>query len=247
MIDGLHLYALIMATGFIAGILNVIAGGGSFLTLPVLIFAGLPPTVANATNRLGVFTQNIGGVIGFHRYKVLDWRWGLRVSVPSLAGAVIGIWAALRIGDEQFQQVLAFLMVGVTLWTLLRPHRPGTGSEAPPAPAIAMAGFFLAGIYGGFVQAGVGFFILAMTSLAGLDLVRGNAIKVLVILLLTMLSVAVFAAGGKVEWVSGIVLGLGNLAGGLIGVRLTVLKGHRWVNFVVTGAVIVFAIKLLVG
>lgn len=243
----LLIYVLLVGVGFVAGVLNVIAGGGSFLTLPMLIFAGLPPTVANATNRVGVLAQNVGGVVGFHRYKVLNWGWGLRVSAPSLLGAAIGVWGALRIGDTAFQRILAFLMLAVTLWTLLRPHRAAGAAKAPHAQALAMLGFFFVGIYGGFVQAGVGFFILAMTSLAGLDLVRGNAIKVLVVLLLTILSLVVFAWEGKVEWLSGLVLGAGNLTGGLVGVRLTVLKGHRWVNAVVTTAVVVFAIKLLIG
>jgi uncharacterized membrane protein YfcA len=243
----LLIYVLLVAVGFVAGVLNVIAGGGSFLTLPMLIFAGLPPTIANATNRVGVLAQNLGGVLGFHRYRVLDWAWGLRVSIPSLAGAAIGVWGALRVGDAAFQRILAFLMLAVTLWTLLRPHHPTGAGKAAPAPALAMAGFFVVGIYGGFVQAGVGFFILAMTSVAGLDLVRGNAIKVLVVLLLTILSLVVFAWEGKVDWLSGLVLGAGNLTGGLLGVRLTVLRGHRWVNVVVTTAVVLFAVKLLIG
>ena len=238
---------LLVGAGFVAGTLNVVAGGGSFLTLPVLIFAGLPPTVANATNRVGILIQNVGGVAGFHRYRVLDWRWGLRVSVPSVAGAAVGTWAALRISDAAFQHVLALLMLGVTLWTLLRPHAPAAGDGRARGGAVTFAAFFLVGIYGGFVQAGVGFFVLAITSLAGLDLVRGNAVKVLVILLLTVLSLAVFAVNGRVDWPSGLVLGVGNLAGSLLGVRLTVLKGQRWVRAVVTGAVVVFAVKLLLA
>jgi uncharacterized membrane protein YfcA len=106
------------------------------------------------------------------------------------------------------------------------------------------AGFFWVGIYGGFVQAGVGFLILAATTLAGLDLVRGNALKVLVVLVFTPLSLALFAIDGKVDWLLGAVLAAGHLAGALIGVRLTVLKGHRWVQQVVTATVVVFAVLL---
>ena len=97
----------------------MIAGGGSFLTVPLLIFFGLPATEANATNRLGVLVQNIGGVWGFHRHRVLDWRWALRASLPALAGAVLGTWLALQVGDREFRRILATLMIGVTLWTLL--------------------------------------------------------------------------------------------------------------------------------
>jgi uncharacterized protein len=240
-------YILLLAVGLFTGALNVVAGGGSFLTLPILIFVGLPPTVANATNRVGVLMQNVGGVWGFHRYGVLDWRWAVSAGLPATAGAAIGVWGALNIGDAAFQRVLAFLMIIVTLWTLLQPAPPATANPRPlPAP-VMVAGFFLVGIYGGFVQAGVGFFILAMTTLSGLDLVRGNAVKVLIVLLLTILSLAVFAYDGKVDWVAGTVLGVGNLTGGLVGVRLTVMKGHRWVSGVVMIAVVAFAIKLLLS
>jgi uncharacterized membrane protein YfcA len=244
----LELPALAVAS-FVASVLNVIAGGGSFLTLPLLIFFGLPAVEANATNRLGVLAQNVGGVWGFHRHGVLDWRLALRASAPALLGAALGTWLALRVGDQEFRRILATLMVVITLWTLL--DRGGRAAAAlgrfPGRGAVLGAAFFLAGIYAGFVQAGVGFFILALTTVAGLDLVRGNAVKVMVILATTCLSLALFAGAGKVDWVSGAALAVGSLAGSVVGVRLTVLKGHRWVQGIVTAAIVVFAVKLWLG
>jgi len=108
---------------------------------------------------------------------------------------------------------------------------------------IALA-FFVVGVYSGFVQAGVGFLILAATTLSGLDLVKGNAVKVLVILATMVVSLGVFAADGSVDWTLGFILGAGNLAGGLVGVRLTILKGHGWIKKVVTATVILFALRL---
>lgn len=242
----------LFAAGLVAGTLNVIAGGGSFLTLPVLIFAGLPATVANATNRVGILVQNLGAVWGFHRHRKLDWRWTVWTAGPATAGALLGTWMALVISDEAFRKVLALLMVTVTLWTLLAGDRaPQETVERVPRPvgwrgAALAAGSFGVGIYGGFVQAGVGFFILAVLGLAGLDLVRGNALKVLIVLLFTALSLGLFAWQGKVEWVPGLVLAAGTLIGGQVGVHLTVLKGHRWVRGVVTVAVVVFAVLLWV-
>jgi uncharacterized membrane protein YfcA len=125
------------------------------------------------------------------------------------------------------------------------------GSEPKPITrsrqAVLALAFFAVGIYGGFVQAGVGFLILAATSFAGLDLVRGNAVKVLSILLFTLLSLLLFAWEGRVDWLLGLVLAAGNVLGGLVGVHLTVLKGHRWVRGVVTAAILVFAVKLWAG
>lgn len=256
-------YLALFGAGLVAGVINVLAGGGSFLTLPVLIFLGLPATTANGTNRVGILLQNVGAVWSFHRHRVLPWRWALAAALPATAGAGLGTWIAFQVSDEAFRKTLAFLMVGITLFTLLDPVQrlrarkrgpgesagePQPGSELPELAGGRLlgvaGGFFLVGIYGGFVQAGVGFFILAVITLAGLDLVRGNALKVLSILVFTGLSLALFALGGAVDWALGLVLGAGTLVGGQVGVRLTVLKGHRWVKGVVTVMVIVFAVKL---
>ncbi len=248
-------YALLVVVGSVAGVINVVAGGGSFLTLPVLIFMGLPAVVANGTNRVAILLQNVGAVWGFQRHGVLDWRAVLWAAVPATAGSVLGTWAALVISDEAFKRVLAGLMVAVTLWTLWnpverhrsdRPHETRVSTDSWMGLLPLGAGFFVVGIYGGFVQAGVGFFILAVTTWVGLDLVRGNAVKVLSVLVFTAVSLGIFAWQGKVHWPMGLALAAGNVAGGLIGVRLTVLKGHAWVKGAVTIAIIVFAILLLI-
>jgi hypothetical protein len=249
--------AVLFVVGLVSGTLNVVAGGGSFLTLPTLIFLGLPPTMANGTNRVGILLQNATSVAAFHRHRVLDWRWALAAAVPAVAGAGLGTWGALAIGDEAFKRALALLMVAITLLTLLDPSaRRRRQLEQGERPAISWrqasaarrwataGGFLVVGVYGGFVQAGVGFLILAATTLAGFDLVRGNAVKVLAILCFTVLSLALFAWQGEVDWRLGLYLGAGNVVGGWLGVHLTVLKGHRWVRGVVTSAVVVFAVLL---
>lgn len=247
-------YLALFAAGLAAGLINVIAGGGSFLTLPALIFFGLPPTVANATNRIGILAQNVAAVWAFQRHRVVLWRWALAASVPAVVGSAVGAWLALEVSDEAFRKVLAFLMVAITLWSLLgdRGGRHLDPAAAPPRPtprrlAVIAVGFFVVGVYGGFVQAGVGFLILAVLSFAGIDLVRGNAIKVLAALLFTVVPFAIFWWQGQIVWLPGLVLGAGNLLGALAGVRLTVLKGHRWVQGVVTATVIVFAVLLWFG
>jgi uncharacterized membrane protein YfcA len=240
---------LLVLAGFVAGALNVIAGGGSFLTLPILIFMGLPASVANGTNRVGIFFQNVGAVWGFHRNRLMDWKSILWAALPASLGAIAGTILALSIGDAAFRQVLAFLMIAVTLWTLWDPlakKDPSSRAGSVRLPFLAF-GFFLTGVYGGFVQAGVGFLVLAATTLAGLDLVRGNAVKVLSILAFTIVSLAIFVSQGKVLWLPGLVLALGTFLGGQLGVRFTVLKGHAWVKRVVTVTIIVFAVKLWVA
>lgn len=247
---GVGTLSLLLAGGFVAGVLNVVAGGGSFLTLPLLIFLGLPPGVANATNRLGIVAQNLGAVVAFDRRRVLDRsaaKWG---ALPATVGGGVGALLALRVSDAAFVQLLALLMVVLSLGSLWTPAPRDPSLAAPAGAAFVVArsaGFFLAGIYGGFVQAGVGFLLLALTSALGLDLVRGNAVKVLVVLPLTVVSLALFAWHGRVEWGTAAVLAAGYLAGGLLGARWTVLKGHRWLRRVVTATILLFAAKLLLG
>lgn len=244
-------FVLLALVGLVAGALNVVAGGGSFLTLPVLLFLGLPASVANATNRVGVLAQNVSGVWGFHRHGALDWGWALRASMPSVVGAGVGAWLALRVPDFAFTRLLSLTMLAVTLWSIWRNRAGGARASAgghegrpPHGDALAMLGFFAVGIYGGFIQAGVGFFLLALTSAAGLDLVRGNAVKLLSVLLMTVLSLAIFGGAGAVNWPLGAALAVGNFAGGLVGVRLAVLKGQVWLERVVTGTIIMFAVLL---
>ena len=168
-----------------------------------------------------------------------------------LAATFVAYLPALQVGDETFQRILAALMVGFAVWALWNPlgRRDATGSTAGHRwrRAAAVAGFFVVGVYGGFVQAGVGFLILGVTTLAGLDLVRGNALKVLLVLTYIPITLLIFGLGGKVAWVAGLALAAGNFLGGLVGVRLTVIKGHRWVRRVVTIAIVAFALKLWIS
>jgi uncharacterized membrane protein YfcA len=240
---------ILFVAGCAAGTLNVLAGGGSLLTVPILIFLGLPATVANGTNRVAILAQNVGASWSFHRRGMLDTRWLRAALVPTLTGAILGAWAATRVSDDQFQRVLALAMIVVAAWMVFR--RPGAGAgdgpgvPAPPSNRIVFCLAWLGvGLYGGFIQAGLGFVILAVVSAAGLDLVRGNALKVTLVLAFTPFALLLFALDGLVDWRLGTALALGNLAGGQLGVHLTVLRGQDWVRNVVVVSVVVFALRL---
>jgi uncharacterized membrane protein YfcA len=178
-------FVALFLTGLVAGTLNTLAGGGSLISLPVMIFLGLPATVANGTLRLGILIQNVGSVWGFGRQGVFEPTLVKRYLPPALLGVVAGTALGVRMGDLAFQRTLAVVMVLVALWIVWRPPggaAPSTDGASPrrgPPPVLLYGGFFLVGAYGGFIQAGVGFLILALTSAAGLDLVKGNAMKVL--------------------------------------------------------------------
>lgn len=231
----------------------MVAGGGSMLTLPTLILLGMPPTVANGTNRVGLVIQNIGAIESFRRHGLVKKNWIVRAALPAIPGALLGAWVGVSVSDDLFRRVLSIAMLAVALWTILGPgSKPQFGedldADAFPGGRLGMtAAFFAAGFYGGLVQVGFAFIVLAIVSAAAMDLVRGNALKILVSLLFNSPAVVVYWWNGMVNWTVGALLGSGYLIGGLVGVHLNVLKGQTWVKRVVTVAVIVLAIRLLIG
>jgi len=239
---------LLLLVGIIAGILNVLAGGGSLLTLPLLIFMGLPSAFANGTNRVAIFAQNIFAITSFKKRGVFPVRLALLCTLPALAGSWFGASLAVTMDDQLFKRVLALVMIGVMIFTALDPMKKVRLAERAVTPlraAAILVSFFGVGIYGGFVQAGVGFIIITALLIHGLDLVRINAVKVIVVFFYTFIALGVFIAHGQVDWPLGIALAFGNSLGGWIGPKLAVDKGHDWIKRVVTATVLVFALKLL--
>ena len=227
--------AILVLTGFIAGIINTLAGGGSNLTLPALMLTGMPADVANATNRIGVLLQCAVGVKGFHRHGKLDTQDMVPVLLPSLLGGLIGSVAVVLIPVGVLKPLLLGTMITMALIILIFPSviapPEGTPIVKVKERPLAWLGLFLAGIYGGFVQAGVGFILIA--ALAGTlryDLVRSNALKMLCTLAFTVLSVIVFIADDLILWVPGLVLASGTMLGAQLAVKIalnisqTVLK-----------------------
>lgn len=248
--DDLLTPLLLIAAGAVAGAINAVAGGGSLLTLPLLIFIGLPPTVANATNRIGVFIGGIGAARSFHKRGLIPFAWLKAGMVPAVVGVALGTWAAMVIGDVAFERILAGVLVLSAALMIRRPvDHPEDGEPAPPTDRrwLFHLGFLGLGFYSGFIQAGVGFLFLALLSAGGLDLVRGNAVKVSMILVLTLISIPMFAAGGMMEWVAGFTLAVGQYFGGILGVHLQVLKGQAWVRNVLTVTIVLFALRLFFG
>lgn len=241
---------LLFAVGAVAGFLNVLAGGGSFLTLPVLIFMGLPPTVANGTNRVAIFMQNVVAVKKFHDYRVFPLRFALLVVLPAVFGSILGAYSATIIADAVFKKILALLMVGITLLSMSDTTRGLEKREVKITGfrwVLIILIFFAIGFYGGFVQAGVGFLILSAMVLTGFDFVEANAVKVFVILIFTVFALIIFTLQHKVNYLWGLVLGCGNVLGAYTAAAAAVKKGNRFVQKVVFAAIVVMALKLLFG
>ena len=235
---------LLVITGVISGFINTLAGGGSMLTLPALMMLGMPADVANATNRVGVLMQSVTGAKGFNDQDRLDRQAVLPILVPTVIGALAGSVLASYLPVWLLEPVLLVSMVTVALVMVLKPE-----SIAPPEGTVpfkleekpmAGIGLFLAGLYGGFVQAGVGFILIA--ALAGglrYDLVRTNALKTVCTAVFSGVALIVFALRGQVWWIPGFLLAIGSIAGAMISVRFAINVSQntlKWILFVMVTA-----------
>lgn len=233
-------WGLLVASGLAAGFINTLAGGGSILTVPALMLLGLPGDVANGTNRVSVAAQSLTGAIGYAGGGQVT-RDAWRVVPLTVAGALAGAYVATVLPNDWFEFVLLGTMAVVAVTLIVRPR-----IVAPPPGEERRVGFFSglalvgAGFYGGFIQAGVGFVLLGIFgSMLRYDLIRGNALKSIAVLVFTVAALPVFIVQGKVVWIPAIVLAAGNVLGAWIAVRFALTRGERAVRFVLFAAVLI--------
>ena len=240
---------VIFTAGILAGFINTLAGGGSLLTLPILIFLGLPTAVANGTNRIAIVAQCAFAVAGFKKKGVSSFKLSLLLSTPAIIGAIIGAYFAVDISDVLFRRVLAVIMLlvlGLILWNPRQDSSGNSNSLGRRQLITAMTVFFFIGIYGGFIQVGVGFIIIAaLTTITKFNLVVTNSHKVFIAGIYTIFALIVFAFNGKVCWKIGLCLAAGMGLGGWIGSHWAVAKGERWIRVVFAICVVAMVIKLI--
>ena len=240
----LLMIVLLVTTGVVSGFINTLAGGGSMLTLPALMMLGMPADVANATKRVGVLMQSVTGMKGFNDHGRLDRGAIIPVLVPTVLGALVGSLMASFLPVWLLEPVLLVSMIGMALVMLIRPETvaPPEGTEPLSLTRSPMAagGLFFAGVYGGFVQAGVGFILIA--ALAGglrYDLVRTNALKTVCTAVFSGVALIVFAWRGQVWWIPGAILAVGSIAGAMVSVRFAINVSQntlKWILFVMVTA-----------
>lgn len=239
---------LLIVVGFFAGIINTLAGGGSLFTLPVLIFLGLPPAVANGTNRIAIVVQSLGGTLGYQSKGISTFPFPIYLGVSASIGAVIGAQIALQLDRAVFNRILAVIMLIVGLLILTRqkslslnlPERL-TGKYL----VNALVGFFIIGIYGGFINAGIGIVIMIfLNRLNRLSLVKTNATKVMVVMIYSAVALALFAFNGAVDWKLGLLMALGTLFGAWWASRWSVKKGDRVIRIAMLVTLFVMSLKL---
>ncbi len=243
-------YIIVYFSGVAAGFLNIMGGGGSMITVPILIFMGLPPVIANGTNRIAVLVEALSGTLTFRSKGYFFPQMALILAFPAVLGSVVGTLIAVNISDDMFNKVLGIIMLVVLMLIIIRPEKKflkdleilkleGTRK------LIAMVAFFFIGVYGGFIQIGVGFFmIVSLALLTGMDLIKINALKTMIVVFYTAVSLLLFITNTGVEWGIGIVLALGNGTGAFLGSHFAVRTGERPIRFVLTITVIVMTGKL---
>jgi uncharacterized membrane protein YfcA len=256
--------ALVSGGGVIAGVVNAMAGGGSLLTVPLLTLAGLPGGVANGTNRVGIWVQNVGSALSFRREGVSGVAHALPIMLPVLVGSLIGAVTVSQLADDTFERLFGLLMIPLLILSLRPPRtrtrapRPASsvgaaatetvGDEYTPTawPAwVSAAVFFAIGLYGGAFQAGVGLVITMALARSGIGLVLANAVKVILLLALTTVAVPVFIIEGQVDWPFAVVLSIGFGIGGALGARIAVRGGERVIRPVLVGAVMALALRMI--
>lgn len=238
--------ALLVAGGILAGIINTLAGGGSTLTVPLLVLAGVPGNQANGSNRLGILTSSLSAAAEFRRSGIEGLKGTGSILVPVVAGSLVGSYGIGQVDDSTFEVVFGLLMIPIVLLTVFRPPAMRADTSSPAWPRwVTVVVFGAIGLYGGAFQAGVGLVLVAALTRAGYDLVRANSIKVLINAAVTSIALPVFALTGNVVWVPAIVLAVGFTIGGWAGARITVVGGERIVRIVMVVAAVVLAGRLL--
>ncbi|MFO7697257.1 MAG: sulfite exporter TauE/SafE family protein [Anaerolineae bacterium] len=241
--------ALLIVAGFVSGIINTLAGGGSFLTLAALNFVGLPITIANGSNRLGILLGAIAGALGFRSKGASEIKTSLHYAIPALFGAIVGAYLVIDIKEVVFERVLGVCMLLMLAILILNPKKWLEGRVVVMTPrrrAISYVVFFLVGIYGGAIQAGIGFLLIAsLVVTAGVDLVKANMHKVFITATYTIVALLIFALQGQVNWTYGLVLTIGYGLGSWLSSRIAIEKGQGFVRLVLALSLVVLAAQYL--
>jgi uncharacterized membrane protein YfcA len=237
--------SLLVAVGVVAGVLNTLAGGGSLLTVPLLVLFGLPGTVANGTNRVGILLQSLVAVWRFKAEGISELRNTLPWLLPIGLGSLLGAMLVTKIPDEAFERLFAGVMLLLSIPMLRGLSTPTEITVRRWSPWTARVVFFAVGVYGGAIQAGVGIFLMFALQRAGLDLVRASAVKMIVVAGLALVAVPVFVFEERVAWLPAAFLSIGFAIGAAAGARIAVRRGERVIRPVLVAAVLALSGHML--
>lgn len=242
-------WIVLIIIGVFAGALNTIAGGGSLITLPFLIFLGLPPSIANGTNRIAILFQTASAVTGFKSKGVTTFPFSLYIGASAFIGSIIGAQIAVDIKGETFNKILSIVMLVVVILIVFKKQSTSLENIIERTTGkhlwISIIAFFFVGIYGGFINAGIGFIMLLILPMINkISLVKANATKVTVAFIYTTVAVAIFIFNDKINWKYGLILAIGNSTGAWLASRYSVKKGDGFIRVALLVIVSAMAVKL---
>ncbi len=239
-------FIILAVVGAIAGFLNVLAGGGSALTIPLMIFLGYDATVANGSNRIAIQVEALSAVAAFKKKNHSDFPMSIKLSLMTLPGGILGAFYAVKIDDALFTKILAVVMV-LIIFSLMFPKAQVIehAKNHKWKNWLSWPVMFAVGFYGGFIQAGVGFVIMSvLLHLYNMDLIKINMHKVFIVMVFTVPAVIVFVWTGNVDWFAAIALSIGMVFGTWIAVKMALEKGEKLVRIVLGISLFIIAGKL---
>lgn len=243
-----QIISLLIVAGFSVGFINTFAGSGSVISYSLFMLLGLPAHTANGTIRLGVILQTLAATYNFYKKDLLELKKGLLLSIPIILGSITGAFIAVNIDKNVFEKVLGVVMIIMLFFIFYKPQRWLKGKEeisAKPVKFWHYIVYYFIGIYGGFIHIGVGIFLLAaLVLISGYDLVKANAIKLLVVFLYSPCALLVYIMNDQVYYAIGLIAAIGNLAGGIVASKLAVKKGAIFIRWILIGVMILFSAKL---
>jgi uncharacterized protein len=237
----------VLIIGLIAGLVDAIVGSGGLISIPFLIFTGLPAQVAIATDRLGIIGQNLGSIPKFWKEKKIQWKYVPAFSLISIIGAYIGANILLSVNEEFLNKVVGVVILLILPFIFIKKDIGVKRKTITKSKKII--GYFLYLLvmtFAGFIGGGVGILIFyTLMVFFGFTIIEANATDNISWFLLSISSLIIFAMNGLIDYTLGIVLFIGMLAGGYLGVRIVIKKGNQWVKPLFVVVVIISAIKLL--
>ena len=247
-VDNFWHYPILVLVGCIVGVINTMAGGGSLITLPILIFLGLPSNVANGTNRIGLIMTAFSANMGFKSKGVSTYPFNVYIGLFALIGSIIGAYIAVDINDKIFNRTLSVIMIIVIILILFSPKiLKGDLNERLSGKNLVVSCFvfFFIGIYGGFLNAGIGFIIMLFLNLYNkMNLVRVNATKSVVILIYSIGAFLTFLFNDLVNFSYGFALGFGTLFGAWWSSRYSVNRGEGIIKIFLLISIFLLSVKL---
>jgi uncharacterized membrane protein YfcA len=239
---------VIIIAGIFVGFINTLSGGGSVISLSLLIILGLPAGVANGTNRISIFFQTLSSVGSFTRQKMFTDLRPVWLGIPATIGSVLGAYLAIDVHEKVIEIAMIVAMVMMAFFLFYKPDKWLKENPAlltSPLKWWQFVIFFAVGFYGGFIQVGVGYFLLMALALGtGYDLVKANAIKNLIVFFYAIFALAVFLINGQVHYMYGLLLSAGSIIGALIASYFAVKKGAGFIRAVIVLSIILTILQI---